>query len=258
MPECDIPVVYQRMGNNPEAPAMFTAESCTSSMDLAWRLTAENRFPDWTSVLVNTQSSGRGQFMRQWHSPPGNVYGSLRIQRLGSVWDDLIPLLLAASMRGVLNNLGLASAIKWPNDVLIGGKKVGGVLVEEKSGTVVAGIGLNLISAPQPNELRNPLALEAGCLGEFGVTLAPLDMWILLVRDIRSRMTETILQGNPASFVGELTSHLAYVGERILLDAHGEANQPVIFRGLDAGGGIRVQTTEGERIFRSGSIYPVE
>jgi hypothetical protein len=48
---------------------------------------------------------------------------------------------------------------------------------------------------------------------------------------------------------------MAYIGERILLDAHGEANLPVVFLGLDCGGGIKVQTAEGERIFYSGSIY---
>jgi BirA family transcriptional regulator, biotin operon repressor / biotin---[acetyl-CoA-carboxylase] ligase len=249
--------VFQRMGSGIEALMLYTADCCTSCMNLAWRLVREERFPEWASVLVTAQSSGRGQFKRQWHSPPGNLYGALRLPWIGPVWGNLLSLLLAESLHAILKEIGLAPTIKWPNDLLVSGKKVGGILVEERSGLIIAGIGLNLISAPHLNDLRNPLAPEAGCLGEFGVRLAPSDIWIPFVRDIRARVTETLLLGDPEQFVGRMASHLAYIGERILLDAHGDENRPVIFQGLDAGGGIKVQATDGERIFHSGSIYPV-
>ncbi|MDX9787108.1 MAG: biotin--[acetyl-CoA-carboxylase] ligase [Desulfobacterales bacterium] len=256
-PENNMPLSYRQVGSSPDALMLVTAKTCASSMDLAWRLAGENRFPEWASVLVSAQTAGRGQFQRHWHSPPGNVYGSLRVPAMRPVWGNLFSLLLAKSMAEILKGLGLAPAIKWPNDLLVGGKKVGGILIEAKSDIVIAGLGLNLISAPRTSALHSPLAPAAGCLQEFGVTCSPLDLWVPFVRHLRSQVTETLLHGNPEQFVGNLRPHLAYIGERILLDAFGEAERPVIFQGITADGAITVQTTEGERIFRSGSMYPV-
>jgi BirA family biotin operon repressor/biotin-[acetyl-CoA-carboxylase] ligase len=232
---------------------LFTTGSCPSSMDVAWRLSAELRFPGWASVLSATQSSGRGQFGRTWISPPGNVYGTVRIPRLGPVWSDLAPLMLAEAMRRVLRSLGVAPAIKWPNDLIVGGKKVGGVLLETRSGIVMAGLGLNLVSAPPPHELRHPLAQPAGCLEEFGVQRKPMEVWISFVCEARSLIRHVLLTSDPERFVDSLTPHQAY----ILLDAYAAGGLPALYLGVDAGGAIKVLTSEGERIFRSGSIYPM-
>jgi BirA family transcriptional regulator, biotin operon repressor / biotin---[acetyl-CoA-carboxylase] ligase len=256
-PEEDIPIHLRRVADEAGDLPVFTTASCASSMDLAWTLVRQGRLPDWASVLAGTQTSGRGQFRRTWHSPPGNLYGSLRLPRLEPPWSDLAALLLAESLRGILKDLGLTAAIKWPNDLLIGGKKVAGILVEAKSGTLIAGLGLNLVSAPPRHELRHPLAGSAGSLHEFGVRCAPAPIWIRFVRHTRSLVNDALRHGEARRFIDQLTPHLAHVGERILLDAHGMADQPAIFQGLDADGGIRVVTSEGERIFHSGSIYPL-
>ncbi len=238
-------------------PVFFTTETCTSTMDVAWRLSAEHRFPDWASVLAATQTAGRGQFGRTWYSPPGNLYGTLRIQRLEPVWSDLVPLLLAESLRVVLAGMNLSAAIKWPNDLLIGGKKVGGILVEARSDTVMAGVGLNLVSVPLPRDLRHRLAPPAGSLREFGVQRTPLAVWSPFVQEVRSLIRRSVLQGDPQRFVAGLTPHLAYIGEPILLDAYEAADRPAVFLGLDARGAIRVRTCQGVRTFRSGSVYPM-
>lgn len=226
-------------------------------MDVAWLLSEKLRFPDWASVLSATQSSGRGQFGRAWFSPPGNVYGTVRIPLLGPDWSDLVPLMLAEAVRGVLKKLGVAPAIKWPNDLIIAGKKVGGILLENRNDKVMAGVGLNLVSAPHSRELRHPLAPPAGYLGEFGVRCTPMRIWISFVREARSLIQRALLHGNPERFVDSLTPHLAYMGESILLDVYAAGGQPAVFQGLDASGAIKVLTSQGERVFRSGSMYPM-
>lgn len=226
-------------------------------MDVAWRLSNERSFPDWASVLSATQFSGRGQFGRTWKSPPGNVYGTVRIPRLGPAWSDLQPLLLAETVRGLLENLGLPAAIKWPNDLIVDGKKVGGILLETRSDIVMAGLGLNLSSAPQPHDLRHPLAQPAGYLGEFGVWCTPMEIWVSFIHEAHRLIQHLHLLGDPERFVDSLTPRLAYIGESILLDAYAEGRQPALYLGVDAGGAIKVLTSEGERIFRSGSIYPM-
>lgn len=255
LPAADRQRDCRRLEGESSQPVIFTTENCTSTMDVAWRLTAEHRFPDWASVLATRQTGGRGQFGRTWHSPPGNLYGTVRIAQLGPGWSDLAPLLLAESMRVVLSDMNLAAAIKWPNDLLIRGKKVGGLLVEAKADMVMAGLGLNLELAPPPQALRHRLAPPAGCLREFGVQPAALDVWIAFVRGVRSLIRRSVLQGDPQRFVDGIAARLAYIGERVLLDAYEAAKRPAVFLGLDAGGAAIVRTSEGERIFRSGSMY---
>ncbi|MFZ5569693.1 MAG: biotin--[acetyl-CoA-carboxylase] ligase [Thermodesulfobacteriota bacterium] len=247
----------QPIAGGVDEPPVFIVEACDSTMNLAWRLLAEDRFPEWASVLAESQSAGRGQFGRGWYSPPGNLYASLRLPRPGTaVWTGLLPLLLAASMHAILRGRGLPAAIKWPNDLLVAGKKVGGILVEMKSDAVIAGVGLNLAWAPQFRDLRHPLAPPAGCLREFGLQDVPRDIWMPFVRDLRARMQRSLEQDDPEQFTERLAPHLAYVDERILLDAHAAGERPVIFQGIDAGGGIRVLTADGVKIYRSGSLYP--
>jgi BirA family biotin operon repressor/biotin-[acetyl-CoA-carboxylase] ligase len=226
-------------------------------MDVAWFLNMERRFPEWASVLASTQSLGRGQFGRTWYSPPGNVYGTVRVPWLGPVWSDLVPLMLADAMRRILNNLRIIPAIKWPNDLIVGGKKIGGILLESKTKTVMAGLGLNLVSAPQPHELRHPSVQPAGCLAELGIQLSPTEIWISFIREAQSVIQQAIFNGDPARFVHSLTPHLAYIGEPIRLDAHAAGEQAAVFLGLDVSGAIRVRTPDGEQIIRSGSIYPM-
>jgi BirA family biotin operon repressor/biotin-[acetyl-CoA-carboxylase] ligase len=226
-------------------------------MDTAWHLSEMRCFPEWASVLAESQSSGRGQFGRRWHSPPGNLYGTVRIQQPGTTWKDLVPLILAEAMRSVLQKLGVTPAIKWPNDLILDGKKIGGILVESRAGKVMAGLGLNLVSAPHPRELRHPLAPPAGYLEASGLQLKPVSVWISFIREARSLIAHAIRGSEPRRFIERLTPHMAYRGESVLLDAYAAGGQPVVFQGLDASGAIKVLTAEGERVFHSGSMYPV-
>ena len=249
-------VACRRIRCGSSSHPLYTIESCTSSMDVAWHLCNHVSFPEWASVMATVQSSGRGQFGRTWHSPPGNLYATVRIQRPGQDWNDLVPLLLAEAMRCVLNRLSVATAIKWPNDLIVAGKKVGGILLETRSDVVMAGVGLNLVSAPKPGELRHPLAPTAGYLGESGLRLAPMEIWIPFIHEARRQIRQARVGGDPRRFVHSLSAHLAYMGETVLLDAYAGGGKPAVFKGVDEKGAIRVLTQEGERVFHSGSMYP--
>lgn len=250
-------VARWRAQDNREGFTLFTAGACSSSLDLAWQIADDDLLPVWASVLVTSQTSGRGQFRRLWHSPPGNVYGSLRLPVLTSAWRSLMPLLLGAGVLDVLLDLNLAARIKWPNDILVGSNKVAGILIEERQGVVMAGVGLNLVSSPSYDQMRGGYALPAGCLADFRVKTSPPEIWIQLVRHIRSRITMTTSELCKEEFIENLELHLAYVGETIILNTGNMENRTATLIGLDPGGGIKVRTSKGERVFCSGSIYPM-
>ena len=112
--------------------------------------------PEGTTVIAERQTAGRGRLGRQWHSPAGlNLYCSivLRPPLAPSAVPQLALVAGAAVAAAVQEETGLRSGIKWPNDVLLGDRKVAGILVElesevERVHHVIAGIGVNL-NAPR-------------------------------------------------------------------------------------------------------------
>jgi BirA family biotin operon repressor/biotin-[acetyl-CoA-carboxylase] ligase len=117
-------------------------ESTTSTNDDCWALAQVGEVG--TVVFADVQTHGRGQHGRQWSAPPG----------LGLLMSMIVPdsrksaaFLVAWSSISVAEVLeqhaGLQSQVKWPNDVLVAGKKIAGVLVERRS-AIVVGIGINV------------------------------------------------------------------------------------------------------------------
>ena len=138
----------------------------------------------WTSLLAAEQSAGRGQLRRRWRSPRGNVYAAVRLPLSdgaalwrGSAASPLMGALLVTALRAA----GFDVCLKWPNDLVAqpqaGGevRKVGGILLEERGGTLWAGVGLNVRHAPDAALLRADHALPAGSLqGCFPAAFAAL------------------------------------------------------------------------------------
>lgn len=105
--------------------------------------------PAGTVLVATTQTAGHGQWGRQWQSPAGGLYMSLGLKP--NLLAHRSPYLTLASAWGVatsLENLGLPVQVKWPNDLVAQGKKLGGVLAETRIEAgqvqdVVIGLGLN-------------------------------------------------------------------------------------------------------------------
>ncbi|PLX79177.1 MAG: biotin--[acetyl-CoA-carboxylase] ligase [Desulfuromonas sp.] len=128
-----------------------------------------------TVVFADSQSAGKGRRGRTWCSPPGtNLYLSLLLRPAIAPWDapQLTFLSAVAAARALRNVSRLPITVKWPNDLLVNGRKVAGMLNEmqaesEQVGWVVLGIGINVNMRREqfPEDLRYPatsLALEVG------------------------------------------------------------------------------------------------
>lgn len=159
-----------------------------STNDIAFKL-AEEGAVEGTVVAAEAQRRGKGRRGRHWESPPGvNLYCSviLRPPILPPQAPQLTFLSAVAVARAVAAITPLVPAIKWPNDILVGGRKVAGLLNEmsaetEKVNFIVLGIGININMAPSqfPPDLRHPassLATEGGApLNRLAVTRALLE-----------------------------------------------------------------------------------
>ena len=120
---------------------------CDSTNDLArdWARDPDDPAPSGAMVSTDFQSRGRGQRGRAWEAGPGeNALQSLVYRLLDGVPAGQLGLVAAAALADALAALGIAPAIKWPNDILLGGRKAAGILVEVFGPVVVLGIGINV------------------------------------------------------------------------------------------------------------------
>lgn len=160
-------------------PAEVVAEITSTNDELLRR--GEAGAPEGTLLFAESQTAGRGQFQRPWSSAAGLGLWFSLLFRL-PINDTTIPSLsafAAVALVNTLQKLGTSDyGIKAPNDVLIGGRKVAGILVETRLGRnpfAVIGIGLNVNHASQdfPEELKDRATSLAMATG------APLDRTIV-------------------------------------------------------------------------------
>jgi BirA family biotin operon repressor/biotin-[acetyl-CoA-carboxylase] ligase len=154
----------------PPGYRLIAYDSIGSTNDEAKRLAREGA-AEGTLLWALEQTAGRGRRGRVWISPPGNFYASLIFRpdcpashaaQLGFV--------TALAIGGALGAIcpGLAVSYKWPNDVLVNGCKIAGILLESemvwhnKPSFLVIGVGVNLAAAPQNTEYRATSILKEG------------------------------------------------------------------------------------------------
>lgn len=137
----------------------FYSQKLSSTQEKAKKLAAGGA-PEWSVVIAESQSSGRGRMGREWHSPEGGIWMSIVLKPLMHP-DEVPQLTLVASLalcETADSLLNIKTGIKWPNDVFAGDKKAAGILTEisaeiGKVNWVVIGIGINA-NNPVPAQVR--------------------------------------------------------------------------------------------------------
>jgi len=244
----------------PRGYRLFRMETVDSTNDEATRRAkAGEPGPLW--VWSARQSKGRGRGGREWISRPGNLFASLLISvncpaRIavqlalvaGIVAHDTISKLIAYEDRSEL-------MLKWPNDILLSGKKLAGLLLEnvgskaENQSIVVIGTGINLASHPE--DLPQP----AASLGAYGTTVAPAEALEVLAATTHEWLARW---GDGSCFPTIRRAWLDRAGPtgrplRVRID--GEETDGV-YEGLDADGALRLMTQDGlEHRIAAGDVF---
>lgn len=110
--------------------------------------------PDGTLISARLQTAGRGRRGRVWDSPPGNLYMSIIVRGVDGAAAGQLSYVSALAAGDAI---GPRTAFKWPNDILVGGRKVAGILIEAEAAQgrligLVVGIGVNVLHAPEGTE----------------------------------------------------------------------------------------------------------
>lgn len=215
--------------------------------------------PEGVCIVAREQTRGRGRQERVWASPPdAGLYFSvvLRPRLRPEAW-PLVTLMAALAVRDALAEAcALETDIKWPNDILAGGRKLCGILaetVETATGRAcILGIGINLSERAYPSELRaHATSVEAA-------TGAPPDVervLAALVRRLARRYAQLHAPEGAAQIIRDWSANSSYAADkRVRVHIATEIFDGTT-RGLEPDGALRVETATGEiKIVRAGDV----
>ena len=239
---------------------IYLTGAVSSTFDVAWRLHALGQMPPWGGVLASCQREGRGQVRRPWHSPLGNLFVTFRLPESPLFRSQAAAVLVGAILAQGLCRLGYSAGMKWPNDLLsLEGKKVGGILLEERGGVLMVGMGLNLVEAPPPTEMRAGHACPAGVLlpddDEKRSLAAPFSLWLDLVRECMDIFAAQYAGATLEQALALAQEQLAWRSQRVELVEEGENPVQGTCLGLGPQGGVLLHTAAGEeREYTSGQL----
>jgi len=214
---------------------------------------SQGEHPLGTVLVAEEQFAGRGRLDRAWQAPPrSGLAVSLLFAKPAQFEATLIPLLVGvAAIRAVRETAGLPvpahCSLKWPNDLLVGERKLGGILTHQihvaGRTAIVAGLGLNVsIEAEElPTPQATSLLLEA----------APLaDRSLLLVAFLR-HAEELLLQASPDELIAAYTEVSSTLGREVRIELEKSKDQVGIATGIDRTGAL--QLADGS-IFTAGDV----
>ena len=140
-----------KMGNiELENYKLISLDKIPSTMDWAHDLIVKGEATNKTVITATAQTAGRGRYRRSWVSHTGNLYVSF-IFKIAER-DPRLSYAVGVAVAETLLHFGLYPKIKWPNDVLVDGKKISGSLIEYAQNFVIVGIGINIKTCPTVKE----------------------------------------------------------------------------------------------------------
>jgi len=209
---------------------------------------------DGTLVVAERQTGGRGRLGRRWSSPPGNLHLSLLRRMVEPLAQASVMSLLAgvAACQAVTAVTGLRPHLKWPNDLLVGERKLAGILVEAREGWQVVGIGLNANAridhlAPEVADIATTLCRETGRTWDLHELAAHFLAGFLRLEEefLRTRVLPVDLYMQYFPYVGAcVVVHLA--GGELAATIRGVGDDGALL--IESEEGIAKRVTSGEVI----------
>ena len=203
---------------------------------------AENGAPSGTVIITEEQTAGRGRRGRSWFSSPGD---SLTFSLLWRFAQGTAPaglsLAVGVAVSRALSGVGAGgTALKWPNDILKDGRKLGGILVELVPGAphaAVIGIGINLrLPAGMPEEVR----AASTALNANGAAPDATELYAVLLAELLSTL-DTFATTGFASIRPEWMARHAFQDARIRLSTDFGPPSEGICRGVDTDGALLLE-----------------
>jgi len=200
-------------------------------------------------ILAEEQSAGRGRAGRSWHSERGTgIYVTLLLRpKISPVQAPLLTMLAGLSAQAAIQaRTGLAIDLKWPNDLMLNGKKLGGILTEMYADTtlvrfVIVGIGINVNQEKFPGELSS---LATSLRTETATNQSRLELLARLLREFESDYNRFLREG-ASSVTTRFSKASSYAVGRKVRVANGADSFTGVTAGLAPEGLLQVEREDG-------------
>jgi len=249
--------------DHPSGHPVVVVESCASTMEVARELVDGGVLAEWGAVVAIEQNSGRGQLRRPWYSPSGNLHMSLVLPKRpkSGAWNEalshLLPLVCGYVFCEVLAEVGAELEIKWPNDLLQKNRKVGGMLIEERGGTSILGLGMNLADCPPREQMREDSSVEAATIQISNEFSTPLPLLELLVNRGEKMYDLVLGELMPQEFIKRMSKRLAWFGRTVIVNDGRHPPYQARIAGLSPEGGLVLSCRGEESVLYTGSVVPL-
>jgi BirA family biotin operon repressor/biotin-[acetyl-CoA-carboxylase] ligase len=248
------------MSGWPDGYGRRVLDTVDSTLSEAARIAPELSGPEW--ILAHTQTAARGRRGRAWVMPVGNFAATLVLPVWGSPSD--------AALRSFVASLALrdafvaatgheaAFALKWPNDVLLRGGKVAGILLESAGqgggmSHLAIGIGVNLVAAPDVSQVEAGAVRPVSLRGTLGTTISQ-EAFLELVASAFARYEDQFRTYGFAPIRTAWMAHAARLGE-VITARTARDEWTGTFREVDEAGQLVLETSQGRVAIPAADVY---
>lgn len=244
----------------PEGVARHILPEVDSTNSEAQRLASRLTQPTW--ILARRQTAARGRRGRAWISPEGNFFATLLMRPVGdpaaAAQRSFVAALALAEALGQAVGPGATFTLKWPNDVLLNGGKVAGILLESagQAGAVnhlAVGIGVNLIDAPPPEAVEPGSLPPVSVIGETGVRIAP-EEFLDLIGPAFARWEAQLATWGFAPIRTAWLARAARLGQHVTARTMAETIEGT-FETIDQTGALVLRTRGGPRTIPAADVF---
>ncbi|MFC2967238.1 biotin--[acetyl-CoA-carboxylase] ligase [Acidimangrovimonas pyrenivorans] len=251
------------MSRNPDWPegvARHVLASVDSTLTEAARRAPHLAGPAW--ILAHEQTAARGRRGRAWSMPKGNFAATLVMRPTERPEQVALRSFVAAlaldDAFAAASGRPQSFALKWPNDVLLNGGKVAGILLESagQGGAVshlAIGIGINLVAAPGADQVEPGALRPVSLLSETGAMVTPEEFLDLLAPAYAAREAQFRTYGFEPIRTAWL-ARAARLGERIVARTTSESHEGT-FETVDAAGNLVLNTAQGRRAIPAAEVF---
>lgn len=236
---------------------IINKDSVTSTND-ELKILARDGAKSMTALFAKTQTAGRGRHGRDWQSEQGNLFGSILLRGIPKEKAHELVFVAALALVETVESFLFEQEVmlKWPNDVLVEGKKIGGILLESEYiggelDFVVIGMGLNIAKTP------NGMEAQATSFADFEVEADLAEVQKLLVEAFAEYLETWVDSSESGGFerIGNLwMQYAAYIDEEISVKLP-EGEVRGTFRGMNAKGEMILEVAGAEKTYSSAEIF---
>lgn len=235
------------IGNN-----ILFFDELESTNDTLFKL-GEEAAEDGTVIISETQTKGRGRLKRSWYSPAGmNLYTSILFRPKISVSESPVFTFIASlALMDSFESTGILPAIKWPNDIIVDGKKIAGVLTEMKAGKgylvdfIVVGIGANLnMRSHHYRDVEGVSDIATSAYEVLGYEVEREKFVRHLLESLEAHYAVFLDEG-VHSIVANWTNRWGYINKYVKIDIEGRTAEGIVKK-VDRTGYLYLETPDGD------------